>query len=188
VLKILSLCDHSGVWSAPWREAGFIVDQIDLQDGGDVRFLEWKPEAVYGILAAPPCTMFCIGSAHLWQKRTPEQMAEGLAVVDACLRAVAVYSPVFWALENPVGQLDRWLGPPTYRFHPYDFGDGWTKRTNLWGRFRPPAKSPVEVTRRLKIENAPTSKGRMNARSQTPPGFARAFYEANRPDRGAGCQ
>ena len=53
--NIISLCDYSGIWSAPYREAGYNVTQIDQQlDGCDVRLLEY-PGEVYGILAAPPC-------------------------------------------------------------------------------------------------------------------------------------
>ena len=65
-------------------------------------------------------------------------MLDGLAVVDACLRAVAVYRPTWWALENPIGRLKDYLGDPAFRFDPCDFGDPWTKRTWLWGHFTPP--------------------------------------------------
>lgn len=56
--KILSLCDYSGTWSKPYRDAGYDVIQIDLQRGGqDVRLLQ-REKDVHGILAAPPCTCF----------------------------------------------------------------------------------------------------------------------------------
>lgn len=181
---ILSLCDYSGAWSKPWKDAGYIVEQIDLQHGGDVRLLEYRHGQVYGILMAPPCTMFCQGSAHLWQKRTEAQMLDGISIIDACLRAVVIYKPVFWALENPAGQLQKWLGPPAFKFHPCDFGDEHTKLTYLWGNFKQPNK--VQKARQGKagvIENAPsTGEARQNLRSKTPEGFARAFYEANRMD------
>lgn len=32
--KILSLCDYSGSWSQPYRDAGYEVIQVDLQWGG----------------------------------------------------------------------------------------------------------------------------------------------------------
>ena len=33
MLKILSLCDYSGSWSAPHERAGYEVKRIDLQKG-----------------------------------------------------------------------------------------------------------------------------------------------------------
>jgi hypothetical protein len=88
---------------------------------------------------------------------------EGLQVVDACMRAVAIYQPKWWVLENPVGRLRKWLGAPKAYFHPHEYGgwlepgerthplypvqDAYTKRTCLWGEFRMPEKSPVAVAK-----------------------------------------
>ena len=176
---ILSLCDHSGEWSRPYREAGYDVRQIDLQDGQDVRTIKY-PGKVYGLLMAPPCTVFCTGGAHLWAKRSEDEMLNGLAVVDACLRLVTICEPFFWALENPKGRLSQWLGPWAYSFQPYWFGDDYTKLTHLWGKFNhPQARGVTQRPQAGKIENAPSKKGRQNPRSVTPAGFARAFFEAN---------
>jgi len=100
-------------------------------------------------------------------------------VVDACLRIVVVAKPKFWALENPVGRLTRYLGPPKMYFHPYEFGDPWTKKTCLWGEFNEPKKNPVEPVEGSKIHLMPPSENRSELRSITPPGFAKAFFEAN---------
>ena len=62
---ILSLCDFTGSWSRPYREAGYHVVQVDLQHGQDVRLLRRLAEPVHGILAAPPCTHFSRSGAHL---------------------------------------------------------------------------------------------------------------------------
>lgn len=133
--RILSLCDHSGNWSKPYADAGYDVVRIDLQDcGRDVRLL--VREDVHGILAAPPCTMFASSGAR-WQ-RTEAQMLEALSVVDACIRLAWACKPKFWALENPVGKLVRYLGKPKFYFHPCDYGDPYTKRTCLWGSFTAP--------------------------------------------------
>lgn len=180
---ILSLCDLTGTWSKPYRDAGYDVRQIDLQRGGDVRLLKFRGP-VHGILAAPPCTHFSRAGAWLWPKKGEAALLEGLQVVDACLRAVAIYRPKWWALENPIGRLKDYLGEPQYKFDPYHFGDPWTKRTWLWGQFREPVKAPVEP---VKAPVEPTmgdvttrmSSSAKNARSATPPGFAKAFFEAN---------
>mgnify|MGYP001412418164 CR=1 FL=1 len=181
---ILSLCDFSGAWSLPYREAGYDVRKVDLKLGGDIRLLEF-PGEVHGILAAPPCTAFAGSGAQYWPAKDADgRTLDGLALVDACLRLVAVCRPRWWALENPVGRLRRWLGPPRYIFDPCDHGDPYTKRTCLWGDFTPPARSPVEPERvspqgswvqRL----GGSSERTKELRSVTPAGFARAFFDAN---------
>lgn len=55
---ILDLCGGTGSWSKYYKENGYDVRVITLPDY-DVLNYE-PPENVYGILAAPPCTMFSI--------------------------------------------------------------------------------------------------------------------------------
>jgi hypothetical protein len=57
VQTILSLCDYSGIWSKPYKDAGYYVIQIDIKHGDDVRLFPY-PGEVYGILAAPPVYSF----------------------------------------------------------------------------------------------------------------------------------
>ncbi len=140
---ILSLCDYSGNWSAPYREAGYEVICIDLQHGMDVRMLHYnfarfEEIGVHGILMAPPCTHFASSGARWWATKGEAAIIEGLSIIDACLRTVVLYQPKWWALENPVGRLVHYLGKPRFAFDPCDFGDNYTKRTQLWGSFAPP--------------------------------------------------
>jgi hypothetical protein len=181
---ILSLCDYSGNWPYFYREAGYNVVCIDIKRGKDVRLLEKEYDRVHGILAAPDCTKFANSGAR-WKRREAE-IKEALALVDACLRAVVVYRPKFWALENPIGKLSSYLGEPVFRFNPCDFGDPYTKRTCLWGDFVIP--QPLFVTPQgVKPINGSMmwskfggkSERTKEARSITPLGFARAFFEAN---------
>ncbi len=172
---ILDLCGGTGAWSRPYLEAGYEVRVITSPE--DVRLVE-NPGPVHGILAAPPCTVFANSGAR-WP-RTDTAMLEGLSVVDACLRLVYVCRPLWWALENPVGKLRRYLGEPALMFHPCDYGDPYTKKTLLWGNFRYPAKTPVAVTGKNPIHYMAPSSERGTKRAITPPGFARAFFEANR--------
>lgn len=108
-------------------------------------------------------------------------MIDGLSIVDACLRLVAVCEPQWWALENPVGKLSRYLGAPRMWFDPCDYGDPYTKRTGLWGNFNEPVRNPVPATEGSKMWSryGGSSTATKNARSVTPAGFARAFFEAN---------
>lgn len=177
---ILSLYDYTGQWSKPYKRAGYEVIQCDIQlpGGGDVRLMELPADQVYGILAAPPCTMFASSGAR-WE-RTEVQMIEALSMVDAVTRMVTVLKPKFWALENPVGKLVRYLGKPRFYFNPCDYGDPYTKRTCLWGEFNIPKFKRVEPTQGSKMHLLPPGPERKNLRSATPKGFARAFYEANK--------
>lgn len=142
---------------------------------------------IYGVLAAPPCTDFSGSGAQYW----PEKDRDGrtlfsLSLVDATMRIVAVHADTlaFWALENPVGRLRRWLGPPAFSFNPCDFGDPYTKKTLLWGKFNEPKKNPVEPIKVCSqgswlMKLGGKSEKTKELRSITPMGFARAFYEAN---------
>ena len=178
VLTILDLCSGSGAWSEPYARAGYDVRSFDLSSGSDVRLLTYIGP-VHGILAAPPCTHFASSGARWWAEKGEEALLEGLAVVDACLRAVAMHRPVWWALENPIGRLRLYLGPPAFAFDPCDFGDPYTKRTLLWGQFTLPEQTPVEPADGSRIHVMSPSPDRAQKRSITPPGFTKAFFEAN---------
>ena len=178
-LIILDLCAGTGGWSQPYADAGYDVQRVDILYGDDVRHRRYSPSSVHGILAAPPCTHLSASGARWWAEKGDAALLEALAVVDACLRAVVVEQPVWWALENPVGRLVNYLGQPAMRFDPCDYGDPWTKRTCLWGRFTPPEPSPAEATEAGRIHRMSPSPDRGAKRSVTPPGFARAFFEAN---------
>lgn len=110
-----------------------------------------------------------------------------MQVVRDCLEAVRRFQPKWWALENPIGRIAKLvpeLGPPVMRFDPCDYGDPYTKRTQLWGKFRPAMFNRVEPIRScsqgswLQLLGGKSAKTK-RLRSMTPPGFARAFREAN---------
>ncbi len=174
---ILDLCGGTGSWSEPYKRRGYDV-RVITEPIQDVRDLEYI-ENVHGVLCAPPCTVFA-GSGARWE-RTPDEMREARAIVDACLRIVMVCKPKFWALENPVGTLRRWLGPPCFTFDPCDYGDPYTKRTLLWGDFNIPKFKRVEATAgsQMHLKYGGKSERTKRARSITPAGFARSFCEVN---------
>jgi len=190
---IYDLCCGTKAWSKPYEEAGYDVRPIDIENGYDVRLLKKPEEAVYGILAAPPCTHLCLGGARYWMEKGDIALLEALAVVDACLRFIMATKPKFWALENPTGRLVHYLGPPRMYFNPCDYGNPYTKKTALWGEFNPPGKwnpiAPVKKTpgqHSMDVWNRKHKgisfgkKERSRIRSITPSGFAQAFFEANR--------
>ena len=193
---ILDLCGGTGAWSKPYAEAGYDVMNITLPEY-DVMEYE-PPDNVYGILAAPPCTMFSFARTNAKEFRN---LKGGMGVVIACLNIIwecqykiitntQKHSPLkFWCLENPNGFLKYFLGKPAYEFNPYDFGDYYKKKTHLWGWFYFPVAQPVESGGLLKFDSLKTKEiypeyygklTRQERRTITPPGFAKAFFEANR--------
>lgn len=112
---------------------------------------------------------------------TDSEFMEGLSVVDACIRIITMTKPKFWALENPQGWLKKWLGEPHLKFHPYEYGDPWTKRTWIWGDFHSPMKTVIQPKGRL-VGNKRGDKAiaqTFEERSRTPQGFANAFFISN---------
>jgi len=172
---ILDLCGGSGAWSQPYREAGYQVRTVDLPD--DVRLLPAETIPVYGILAAPPCTAFSYA-----RNRYPaegDELLAALSVVDACLRAVAIYRPRWWALENPRALLRRYLGPARLEFYQWEYGDPGHKPTCIWGDFTIPMKRPRPFGRTTPSTWRTSEENALPSHAITPAGFARAFFEAN---------
>ena len=148
---IVDLCGGTGAWSKPYADAGYDVRIITLPEHNVVDYI--PPANVYGILAAPPCTMF---SQARTRAKTPRDLEKGMVAVKACLSLIwetqyrvvdgakATYLQ-FWAIENPYGFLRFFLGRPALIFQPYDYGDRYQKKTCLWGHFNDPKKSPIEL-------------------------------------------
>ena len=167
---ILDLCGGSGSWSRPYKEAGYDVRLITLPDY-DVRTYE-PPENVYGILAAPPCTDFASSGARWFAEKDRDgRTLQSMGILVSVLEIIARSQPTFWALENPIGRIRRWLHTPAMIFNPCDFGDPYTKRTCLWGRFNIPGKTPVEPTEGSKMWRCYGGKSEYTKmmRSITPP-------------------
>jgi len=136
---ILDLCGGTGAWSKPYQDAGYDVRLVTLPEY-DVRLYE-PPKNVYGVLSAPPCTEFSRArQKNRYMAEAPKRNLEaGMEIVYHCLRIISVTNPHWWALENPVGLLRSFLGKPVFTFHPWQYGDPWTKHTDLWGVFNIPA-------------------------------------------------
>jgi len=172
---ILDLCAGSGAWSQPYRDAGYEVRRVDLPE--DVRLIPYETIPVHGILAAPPCTAFSYA-----RNRYPaegDELLAALSVVDACLRAVAIYRPRWWALENPRALLRSYLGPARLEFYHWEYGDAAHKPTCIWGNFAVPAKRPAPYGRAKPTTWQTQYENALPRDAITPAGFARAFFEAN---------
>ena len=184
---ILDLCGGTGSWSQPYREAGYDVRLITLPT--DIRLAQIPEGRIHGILAAPPCTEFSSAKHYHGKGNYTHDFKEGLSVVDACLRFVALCRPEWWALENPKGYLQRFIGPPDFIFDPWEFGDAYQKKTCLWGDFNKPEKSVLEKPPGMikfsllkSKEIRPEMYGKLTRterRAMTPRGFAQAFFNEN---------
>ena len=195
---VLSLFDHTGQWSQPWEDAGYQVLRFDIQDNpvtGDVNefgagfFGDWFGDFdgldIYAILAACPCTEFATsGARHFAAKDADGRTVAAVQLVHQTLRTIEYFRPAVWAIENPVGRIEKLGGLPPWRlaFDPHHLGDPYTKKTLLWGRFNANLPiAPVEASDGSKMHrkfgcNRLATK---NARSATPEGFSYGFFMAN---------
>lgn len=216
---ILDLCGGTGAWSRPYKEAGYEVHVITLPklsvchwfiQGENIHFpyqsnnlngksLIINTEDVYGVLAAPPCTMFSMARTNA---RTPRDLEGAMQTVYSCLKIIwrIQYNGkrlAFWAMENPKARLRWFMGLPAMTFSPQDFGDAYRKPTDLWGNFNTDLKkTPVVLNEKKRKQSQlntqellpipsdyipdPNMSKRAIARSITHPGFAQAFFNANR--------
>ena len=188
---LLSLFDYSGQWSAPFAEIAEVI-RVDIKSGTDI--LQWdyrQIENVVGILAAPPCTDFSVSGAQYWPAKDADGRTEkSVLLVKKTMEIIDYFSPKFWAMENPVGRIDKVVpelkNKRLLSFNPCDYGDPYTKKTILWGQFNPMlVKSPVAPIRAcsqgswLQTLGGKSEKTK-GLRSVTPPGFAKAFFEAHK--------
>ena len=192
---ILDLCGGTGSWSKPYKDNGYDVRNITLPEY-DVLTYKLPDEPIYGILAAPPCTMFSLARTRA---KKPRNFIEGMDTVYACLNLIwqARFRNklAFWALENPMGYLRQFLGKPPFHFDPWEFGDPWTKGTDIWGYFSFPVKKFNNIdevmtdeqkakcstnSRKLPSISMLTGSKQTTARAMTPQGFALAFYKVNK--------
>jgi hypothetical protein len=192
---ILHLCaSEFGSDSKPYRDAGYDVRCITKEIGVENYH---PPKNVYGIIANPPCTMFSI--ARTVRAKKPRDLREGMSLVQECLRIIwetqydlqgTSLTPTlkFWVLENPAtGLLRHFLGKPAMIYSPNEFGDNYSKKTALWGKFNEPSRLILanEVPKNTNVKytvtpmSEPDREKRTDLRSIASPYFTKAFFEAN---------
>lgn len=203
-MKVLSLCDRTGVMVEPWLRSGFDCTIVDIQHDGVERakfsddawltkvgadVATWLPPLdEYAIVFAfPPCTHLAVSGARWWQEKGLGALIDGLRLVEAC-RRICEWTGAPWMLENPIGSLSSYWREPDWKFDPYEYAgypggenDTYTKRTCLWvgNGFRIPPRRPLEAVDGSKFHLLAPSPDRADERSVTPRGFARAVFEAN---------
>lgn len=159
---------------------------------------------IVGILAAPPCTSFAVSGTRWWPTQhdikdtsmvakkyglwaakyfdTPLDYANTLVAVTKLI--VEQANPeLFYVAENPIGRIreQNGLPEPTLTFDPHNYGNPYTKRTQLWGEFNTALPTAnVEPTQGSLIHKLRGDVEEDKAkRSETPEGLAYAFFVAN---------
>ena len=170
-LHVLDLFSGRNGWGDPFRAAGHEVFSIDIDrrfradaylDIGNVAAvldaMPWRPDVIF---ASPPCNAFSTGSmGKMWQhgshpapkrsERYPDGhpiAIEGMRLVLATLRLIALLQPPYWVIENPRGRLrslDLLDGIPRRTVWYCQLGLDRAKPTDLWGVFPPGLELPGE--------------------------------------------
>jgi hypothetical protein len=206
---LISLFDHSGNASKPYKEDGWTVYQVDIKYGIDI--LTWNylkvlrdntgfsdvlPEV--GIIAMIPCTAYALcGNKH---KKTPERIEifkESQKLVAKTKEIIDFFDNLrilnFWQIENPMSDIHKhnpWMGRVRLQFDPCDYAlydpipenSRYNKRTWLWGNFNVPEMKRLEP---LSKDNpgwkkyGGKSERTKELRSITPMGFSYAFHKYN---------
>ncbi len=109
--------DYTGNWPRPYEEAGYNVIQLDKKLNVNINDLnyEWLVENIFEgfetvdiVLGAPDCTHFASSGAQYWKEKDADgRTKEALELVYQVIRTVDACMPQIWALENPVGRLQR---------------------------------------------------------------------------------
>lgn len=201
---MISLCDESGIMCEPWAEAGYTCYAVDLQHAvrsdrvknfegggkivfqfGDARF--WTPPEgcrIIFVACFPVCTNIAVSGARDFEKKGLPLMCDGLLLFNSCYQ-VASWSGAPFCVENPVGIIPTHFRKPDHYFHPWFYGDNYTKKTCLWtgnGFKMPEAQyisQPDGCTQKIWLMSPGADRQRQ--RSETPKGFAISIFNSNRP-------
>lgn len=210
---VISICDKTGNMVRPWAEAGYVCICVDIQHSiratrskkhvvekvgvGEIHFVwgdarSWKPSMfcrnffdlydIAFVACFPVCTNLAGSGAQDWELKGLAMLTDGLMLFNSC-EQIADWSGAPYCIENPVGVIASHHRKPDYYFHPWFFGDMYSKKTCLWtgnGFVMPVADyitQPEGVTQKIWL--ASPSADRQDVRSETPMGFAKAVFEVN---------
>jgi len=200
---LLSLFDYTGNWAKPFLDGGWNVILWDIKHVADMysthsdirdatatyfhKHIFDNYGTIDGIIAAVPCTEFAVsGAKHFAKKDADGRTDAAIELVWQTIRIINLCAPYFWCIENPISRIHNLvpeIGEPVMYFNPSDFGEPYTKKTALYGQFNPSlTRNRVGATEGFKMHKLYGGKSARTKelRSETPPGFAKAFYEANK--------
>lgn len=168
--------------------------------------LNWLPPRTDIAFAAffPPCTDTAVSGAAHFKKKGLGAIIQALKLFEVSVN-IAEMAGAAYLIENPVSTISTYWRKPDYMFNPYEYGgylspnevkhprypdyiadaDAYPKKTCLWtgGGFVMPEKKPVPCEEGYALQHLKLggkSERTKNIRSETPRGFARAVFEANK--------
>ena len=199
-LKVLIACEESQTTCKAFRALGHEAYSCDIQDcsGGHPEWhlkqdvLPLLQDDWDLIIAHPPCTYMSKAGAR-WMYPTAGTISEERLQLA---RDAKAFFMEFWnckcqhvAIENPVPLKIVGLPRPTQVVQPYEYGDPYSKATQLWLRGLPelrPTKILTEYVPWMPSNTSGFAKGQGGSRgiahdqrtaSKTFEGIARAFAE-----------
>lgn len=199
---MLSFFDHSTIMAQPWAEAGYDCLCIDLKNEplltiyesfGSIQQVQadindyLPPRDIIPVFAAffPPCTHTAVSGSRWFQDKGLRKLIDSLELFYTSIK-LAEWLKCPYLIEHPKSVISTHWRKPDYKFHPYEYGDPYTKHTCLWvgNGFVMPPKTPVEPYEGSRMQKRALlrhiAKDRQEARERTPIGFAKAVFEANK--------
>jgi len=191
---VISCFDYTANMVRPWAEAGYTCYCVDVQhakgetrDGNIIKvgadMLDWLPPRGEIAFAAffPPCTDVAVSGARWFKDKGIGSLWQAIRLFDVSVK-LAEWAGAPYFIENPVSTISSYWRKPDYSFDPCDYGDPYTKKTCLWtgNNFVMPDKNRIAPALGSKMHLLPPSPDRANLRSETPMGFARAVFDANK--------
>lgn len=181
-MKILIACEVSGTVGNAFRKFGHDVTTADLQfshnsemhywgDVLDILYQDWDL-----VIAFPPCTYLAnVGAHHLYGKRSASRYQNMIKAANFFNLFLELNIP--YCVENPKHfNLSKELirRPADQVIQPYQFGDPYTKYTQLWLN-KLPKLVPTNIVN--PVESYMKTVRRPDHRSLTFPGIAAAMAE-----------
>ena len=192
-MKILVACEESQAVTAELRKLGHEAYSCDLLpcSGGHPEWhlqqdvLPLLKEKWDMIIAFPPCTHLAVsGARHFKEKIADGRQQQG---IDFFMQFTNLECPKI-AIENPVGIMSSIFRKPDQIINPFEFGDGFRKKTCIWLKGLPKLKptdivSPEADSVSASGKHYPpwmmpkrvNKEERTRIRSKTFPGIARAM-------------
>lgn len=147
---VVSLCDFTGIFTKPWREAGYEAIHVDPQRENNGTIIEMLPvirEAIMSgrvafVAGFPPCTDVAVSGARHWESKYQKDryfQAKASIVAEQC-RMIGELSGAPWFFENPMSGFSGVFGKCNHKFNPCDFG-GYLPESDQhpeWPDFIPP--------------------------------------------------
>ena len=149
-LIIISLCDYTGIFTKPWRDAGYEAIHVDPQRENNGTIIEMMPDIRNAVLSGrvafvagfPPCTDVSLAGTRHWQSKYEIDryfQCKASVVAEQC-RMVGELSGAPWFFENPKSGFSGVFGKPDFKFNPCDFGGYLGKNDSHpeWPDYYPP--------------------------------------------------